>query len=121
MLGFKITTDLQGPTAIDVARQAAVELAFAIHPVTDSEFVARKGSLGRSLLLGPFSAYCRFRISVIEFENNEVDVVLQRNFPWWAGFTGVGKARAWALRLVRLIESRITACGGKVLASREYR
>jgi hypothetical protein len=120
MVGVTITTDLDSARTIDLARQAAVELAFTIQPWTDREFVARKSSLGRSLLLGPFIAYCRFRISVVELENAAVQVVLQRNFPWWAGFTGVGKVRAWALRLARLIEARIEQDGGKVLDSREY-
>jgi hypothetical protein len=119
MLGFTITTDLDSTRAIDAARQAATDLAFAIRPVTAREFVAGKGSLRRSLLLGPFVAYCRFHISVIAYEK-DVDVILQRNFPWWAGFTGVGKTRAWALRLSRLIESRILGCGGQVLDSKEH-
>jgi hypothetical protein len=120
MLGIIITTNLESARAIDFARQAAVELAFIVQPVTEQEFVARKGSLGKSLLLGPFMAYCRFRISVIEFEDAEVDVVLQRNFPWWSGFIGVGKVRAWALRLAKLIETRIEESGGQVLESREF-
>jgi hypothetical protein len=120
MLGITITTNLESARAIDLARQSATELAFWLKPVTDKEFVACMGSLGRSLLLGPFVAYCRFRTSVIEFENGDVDVVLQRNFPWWGGFTGVGKARWWALRLARHIESRIEENGGKVLDSREF-
>jgi hypothetical protein len=119
MRGFTITTDLDGGKALAAARQAAVELAFAIEPVTEREFVAGKGSLGRSLLFGPFVLYCRFRISVIEFDNGEADLVVQRNFPWWAGMTGVGKVRAWMLRLVRLVESRLLSAGGKVLRSRE--
>jgi hypothetical protein len=120
MLGITITTDLECARAIDLARQAAAELAFAIKPVTDREFVAKRGSLARSLLLGPFVSFCRFRISVIEFEDAEVDVVLQRNFPWWAGFTGVGKVRAWLLRLAKLIEDRIQQNGGKVLEKKEF-
>src|ERR1700682_5250016 len=119
MLGFTITTDLDSVRAIDAARQAATDLAFAIQPVTEREFVACRESLRRSLLLGPFVAYCRFCLSVIDYDDGQADVILQRNFPWWAGFSGVGKVRAWALRLSRLIESRILGCGGKVLASRE--
>ena len=69
------------------------------------------GSLRRSLLLGPFIAYCRFRVSVIEFDNGQVDVVLQRNFPWWAGFTGVAKVRAWALEHGDDPDLRIALCG----------
>src|SRR5580700_2886287 len=115
MLGITITTNLESARAIDLARQAAAQLAFSIHPVTDKEFLARKSSLGSSLLLGPFVAYCRFRISVIEFEDAQVDVVLQRNFPWWSGFIGVGKVRAWALRLARSIEAQIEQNGGQVL------
>jgi hypothetical protein len=119
MMGITITTDLASGKAIELARQAAVELAFALEPVTDTEFVAQKGSLGRSLLLGPFVAYCRFRISVIEFEDDEVDLILQRNFPWWAGFTGVARSRAWLLRLAKAIQTRIEQSGGQVLESKE--
>lgn len=120
MQGITITTNLAANQTIDLARQAAAEMTFGIQPVTPDEFVASMGSLGRSVLLGPFVAYCRFRISVVEFDNAEVDLILQRNFPWWAGFSGVAKARGWAVKLAMLIARRIEEQGGKVKDCREY-
>ena len=62
------------------------------------DFLARRGSLPLSLLMGPFVAYCNFNVSVLDHPQG-VQIVVQRNFPWWAGWSGVRGARRAAQKL----------------------
>lgn len=120
MPGFIIGTDLDEDRAIAAALDAAQRLAFAIQPVTGREFVARRGSLFKSWLLGPFAPYCKFRVSAVALEDGASEVVVQRNSPWWTSYTGLRKVDAAALRLAEAVAKALTAAGGNVFSRIQY-
>jgi len=119
MPGFIMGTDLDRDRAVSLAIQAAREQGFSIEPVTSREFLARRGSLGKSILLGPFRPYCRFRISALD-EEGGTEVTLQRNTPWWTSYSGVRKVHISAEKLANAIDAALGAAGGQVFDRREY-
>jgi hypothetical protein len=120
MPGFSIGTDLDEDRAIAAALEAARGLGFAVAPVTGREFLARRGSLFKSLLLGPFAPYCKFRVSAVCLEDGASEVVVQRNTPWWTGFTGLRKVDVAALRLAEAVAEALTTAGGNVFSRVQY-
>ena len=119
MAGFILTADLSQDKALSAAARAAHAQGFDVQHNTEYEFVARRSSLPASLLMGPFVTYCNFRISVLEHPQG-VQVVVQRNFPWWAGWSGVRGARTWAEKLANAIDAALVESGGKILDRQEY-
>src|SRR5439155_4767019 len=98
MAGFILTTDLERDKTLSAAAKAALEQGFHVSQLTDREFAAKRSNLPVSVLMGPFVSYCNFRVSVLENEDS-VDVIVQRNSPWWTGYAGVRGVRTWAERL----------------------
>ena len=68
MPGFVMATDLHRDVAISVAVDVARRYGFGATKVTDHEFLVWRGSLGKSILLGPYAPYCRFRLSASEVD-----------------------------------------------------
>ena len=119
MAGFILTAELESDKALPAAARAAQGCGFELQHHTEWDFTARRGSLAASLLMGPFVTYCNFRVSVLEHPQG-VQVVVQRNFPWWAGWSGVRGARSWAEKLANAIDAALVECGGKILDRQEY-
>jgi hypothetical protein len=117
--GLMLTTDLRRDLALSAAARAAHAQGFDVEHPTEWEFVARRSSLPMSWLMGPFVAYCNFRVSVLEHPQG-VQVVVQRNVPWWTGLSGLRGVRTWALKLANAIDDALQAGGGKVLDRKEY-
>jgi hypothetical protein len=117
--GFILTADLDKDQTLWAAARAAHAQGFDVHHHTESYFTARRGSLPASLLLGPFVAYCNFAVSVLEHPQG-VQVVVQRNFPWWAGWSGVRGARSSAEKLANAIDAALVESGAKILDRQEY-
>jgi hypothetical protein len=119
MPGLVMLTDLEREPALSAAARAARDLGFDIQHVTDREFLACRSSLGMSLLLPPFTPYCKFRVSVLEAVEAGVELVLQRNSPWWTGFFGLRGVKTWFDKLAGATEQAVESAGGKVLNCRE--
>jgi hypothetical protein len=119
MAGFILTADLSKDKALPAAARAAHAEGFDLQHTTEWDFLARRGSLPLSLLMGPFVAYCNFHVSVLDHPQG-VQIVVQRNFPWWAGWSGVRGARRAAQKLADAIDAALEASGGKTLDRQEY-
>jgi hypothetical protein len=119
MAGFILTADLSQDQALSAAARAAHAQGFDVQHTTECEFVARRSSLPASIVMGPFVTYCNFRVSVLEHPQG-VQVVVQRNFPWWAGLSGVRGARTWAEKLANAIDAALVESGARILDRQEY-
>ena len=119
MAGFILTANLNRDQALPAAALAAHAQGFDVQHNTEWEFTARRSSLPASLLMGPFVSYCNFLVSVLDHPQG-VQVVVQRNFPWWAGWSGVRGARSWAEKLANAIDAALVESGGKILDRQEY-
>jgi hypothetical protein len=116
--GYILTTDLDRQQALSAAIRAARAEGFRVRELTECEFVARRSNLAASLLMGPFVAYCNFHVRVLD-NHDGVDVVVQRNYPWWTG-SGLRGVRLWAKRLANAIDRMLEKSGGRVLDRLEY-
>jgi hypothetical protein len=117
--GFTLTAEMRRDMALSVAARAAHAEGFEVQHLYEWEFVARRSSLTMSWLMGPFVTYCNFRVSVLEHRQG-VQVVVQRNVPWWTGLSGLRGVRSWALKLANAIDGALEAGGGKVLDRQEF-
>ena len=118
MAGFKIWTDLPADKTYRLARQAAEDLAFAVRPLTETSFSAKKGSKGLSLLIGALSA-CDFQVFVEDLGQDR-EVRIERNAVWWTGLIGAQRNKARAKELSAAIAARVQQEGGKVLQEKEF-
>ena len=113
MAGITLKTDLTGENAVKMVMHVAKDLKFAVYRVGDWELRIQKGSLLASIFVGAFVAYCDFRVFVEE-DDGGVDIVIERNRPWWTGAIGVGRVKSWAKTLASHLEDEIKHQGGKV-------
>ena len=119
MPGFKIWTNLSPEKTFRLARRAAEDLGFTVRSRDQGAFSAGKGSFALSLFVGAFVAYCDFQVYVDDYEN-ETEIRIERNAPWWTGFIGVSRVKTRAQELATAIADDIEDEGGKVLKEKEY-
>jgi hypothetical protein len=119
MAGFILTTDLEADRALSLAIAAAREQGFDVGRFTPTDFRARRGRLVLSLLLGPFVLYCNLSVGAHEFPEG-VRLIIERNFPWWAGFSGIRQVRQYAEKLANAIDRTFRESGGRILDREEF-
>lgn len=100
---------------LELAGDVADELKFAVLDTASARAVrAQKGDMLSSFVLGPFSLYCDFRISVERGRRGDRELLIEWETPWWAGIFGVGRTAKAADGLADAIEDRIEEAGGRV-------
>jgi hypothetical protein len=74
-----------------------------------------------SIFVGAFVAYCDFEIEIEEGRHEEdVDIVINRNSPWWTGIIGIGRVKSRARELAEAIGDGIHRKGYRVRREREF-
>jgi len=121
MAGFMVTTDLGSKDAFKVVRSVAWRLDFAIEWLDDWRILATQGSFAASIFLGAFIAYCEFEIEICKSRyEGEVDLIINRNCPWWTGWLGVNRVKNKASELASAIADEIERDGGRVVAEKVF-
>jgi hypothetical protein len=83
--------------------------------LNDRELSVRKGSFTASVLVGPLLAYCDFRVSVESRRDGTVEILLERNNPWWAGIIARNRIASRAKELNDEKEKDVIDRQGKIL------
>ncbi|HYV38411.1 MAG TPA: hypothetical protein VE988_22195 [Gemmataceae bacterium] len=120
MAGLALTTDLGLDSAMSTATKAASDLGFEVPKLTERQFRAKRGSLTLSWLLPPVTPYCNFLVTVRETEEGCVEIVLERNTPWWTGYFGVRGVEQQFDKLAAATEVAVGNMGGRVLSWRHF-
>ena len=121
MAGIIITTDLTPKGASKLAREVARDLEFSITRLDDQAFQATKGSLASSIFLGAFVLYCNFEVEIQDSRyEGEVDIIINRNIPWWTGLIGLRRVKTRAKELATAIADAIKQDGNQVLKKKEF-
>src|SRR5262245_32388106 len=121
MAGISIVTTLDAEEAVKTVSKVAKRLQFSVHRVEDWELVVQKGSLGLSIFLGAFIAYCYFHVYIEEDRRNTIAITIERNSPWWTGLIGVSRTKSWCKTHADEIEDAIENKGGEVVKREEVR
>lgn len=105
-------------------RQLAVDVGtddgFAVEEPDRWEIRLRQGGMASSILLGAFIAYCDFPVSIQDFDDDSVEVVLQRNNPWWTGLIGVNRVKKRAKGYIDALKDALEDAGGRIEKEREF-
>ena len=121
MAGMLITAEMARDEAMNVAKKIARDQDYSLETLGDWTFRATQGSLTLSILLGAFVAYCDFEIEVRDSRyEDEVDIIINRNNPWWTGFIGVGRVKNRARDLASAIARSICRRGHQIAREREF-
>ena len=121
MAGTIITTELTRKQALKIARKVARDCDYALESLSKCSFRAKQGSLTASIFLGAFIAYCNFELEIQDSRyEGEVDIVLNRNSPWWTGLIGVGRVKNRSRELASAIARSIHRGGNRVINKREF-
>lgn len=121
MAGLIITAELPREEALKIARKIARDHDYSLETLGKWVFRASQGSLTLSILLGAFIAYCDFEVEVVDSRyEDEVDIIINRNNPWWTGFIGVGRVKNRARDLAGAIASSIRRRDRHVAREREF-
>jgi hypothetical protein len=121
MAGHIIVTNLEEKTALKLARDVARDLDFNVERTDEFTFNASKGNLALSIFVGAFVAYCNFTIEINRAKyEGEVEIVINRNSPWWTGVIGVNRVKSRAKELAEEIADAIEKEGGKVLSEKAF-
>lgn len=121
MAGFIVTAELGSKDAFKLARSVASRMEYTVERLDESTFQATQGSLTASIFLGAFIAYCEFEIEIRTSRyNGEVDVVINRNCPWWTGWLGLKRVKNRASELASAIADEIERDGSRVLKEKEF-
>ncbi len=115
MPGQRIITNLEDKEALLTARDAARDLGFSVSRTGDWEFQAQRGNLGLSIFVGAFIAYCDFEVAITLSGDDNVEINITRNTPWWTGLIGVRRVKNWAKSLADRIEEDIRRQGGEII------
>jgi hypothetical protein len=121
MAGHIIVTNLSEKAAEKLARGVARDLDFGIVREDDFTFSAGKGNLVVSILLGAFIAYCNFLVEIAPGKyDGEVEIIINRNSPWWTGIIGINRVKKRAKELAGKIADAIEDDGGEVIKVKEF-
>ena len=115
MAGFSLLTNLDADAAIRALKKAARHLEFSVTPVNDREFSVEKGSALASVVLGGLAARCNFRVSIEDRPEKRIEIVLERNHPWWFGSLGVNRIKGLAKEFVDKMEQALIEERGEIL------
>ncbi len=118
MPGFRIVTNVGADQALKIVGKAARDLGFSVGITDDLSLSACKGSLALSLVAGIFS-YCNFNIHVKEIDKDIVEVVIERNQPWWTGVIGMNSVKAKVKALADTTAQDLESAGGRILRKDE--
>lgn len=120
MPGFVIETDLSAEAALALAADAARPMGFAITRLDARSLRLQRGSLWWSLVAGPFTRYYRFRVTVLQEQEDCRRLVLERNRPWWSGYTGLEASRRVAVELANRIDAALREAGSRQLRAWQF-
>lgn len=121
MAGHIIVTNLSEKAAEKLARAVARDLEFNVERDDDFTFTAGKGNLFMSLLLGAFIAYCKFEVEIAPGKyDGEVEIVINRNSPWWTGMIGINRVKKRAKELADAIADAVEEDGGEVIKVKDF-
>jgi hypothetical protein len=121
MAGHIIITDLDEKAALKLARDVARELDYNVERTDEFTFHATKGNLALSIIVGAFVAYCYFTIEINPGKYaGEVEIIINRNSPWWTGVLGVNRVKKRAKELAEEIADAIEKDGGKVVREKDF-
>jgi hypothetical protein len=96
---------------------AAEDEGFEIVNERRRSLEVRFGNLAMSILFGIFVAYAYSLIEVEEFEEDEeVEITMTWDFPWWQGVFGGMRSRKVMDRLADRIEREIERDDGEILS-----
>jgi hypothetical protein len=115
MPGFSLRTNLDAEEALKAAKRAAKQLDYTVAELDDWELSVQKGNLAASIFVGAFVAYCDFRVTVESRRDGTVEIVLERNTPWWTGIIGVNRVKSRAKELADEIEADVLDRKGEIL------
>jgi hypothetical protein len=120
MAGHIIITNLEEKTALKLARDVARELDYNVKRSDEFSFCASKGHWAL-IIIGAFIAYCNFTIDINPGKGaGEVEIVINRNSPWWTGVIGVNRVKKRAKELADQIADAIKKGGGRVISEKEF-
>lgn len=120
MSGIRIAVQTTPELLLTHAGQAAESLAFTVGSAGPQTLQLRKGSLGLSIFLGAFIAYCDFRATVQVLGNGLSQLTLERNKPWWTGVIGVSRVKGKAAELVDVLQRGLASQGLNVAGREEF-
>ena len=116
-----VTTDMDRDDALKLAKHVARDLEFEVESLGKRTFRAQQGSLALSIIVGAFVAYCDFEIEIVESRREgNIDIIINRNSPWWTGFIGIGRVKGRARELAEEIGDSIDRKGYRVRREREF-
>lgn len=115
MPGIRIVTNLDRAQVIKLAKDVARDQGFAVKAQADVGFSLRKGSVALGILAAPVAPYCNFSLLVEPGRDQTVEVILERNTPWWGGIVAVNQVQKRAEDLMDAIAAHIETDGGKVM------
>ena len=121
MAGFVVTTETTPKKAKGLARDVARDLEYSVSRLDDWTFRATKSSLALSILLGTFIPYCCFVVEINDGKyEGEVDIVINRNSPWWTGLIGVHRVKKRAQELAKAIADALEDKGSRIIKEKEF-
>ena len=115
MAGIRIVTNLDREKASAVAKDVARDAGFAVKEGRNGVFSLRKGSLALGLLAAPVAPHCNFDLAIEDGRDGNVELVLERNSPWWGGVVAVNQVQKRAEELMDSIAAGIEQSRGKIL------
>lgn len=118
MPGFRIVTNVGADQALKIVSKAARDLGFSVGITDDYALSASKGSFVLSLIAGVFS-YSNFKISAKELDKDVVEVVIERNQPWWTGLIGMNSVKAKVKAITDATARDLEGIGGKIMRKEE--
>lgn len=120
MAGTAIITDLGLEKTVDLVVRAAEHKGFAVHDIADDEVRLQKGNLAMSILLGAIIAYCNFTVHFKKLRGDDVEILLERNRPWWTGWIGLIRVKNHAKALVEEILDELEDVGGAIIRHEDF-
>ena len=73
------------------------------------------------IFLGAFVLYCTFEVEIQDSRyEGEVDIIINRNIPWWTGLIGLRRVKTRAKELATAIADAIKQDGNQVLKKKEF-
>lgn len=104
MAGFDFVIEGNATDALEAVRAAAQAEQYEFAQFAEGKATAKKGSLGLSIVLGAFIAYCDFKFTTEPAGSGLVKLGMTRNNPWWTGLIGINRVKNAATRYADGIE-----------------
>src|SRR5579859_3371307 len=115
MAGIKLVIDLEPDRALQLAWRVAQDLGFVLTPIKDGWFLAGKGHILWSALVGAAAPHCKFKLSAHRYEDGTTDLVLERNSALTSGLLGRRRIQGEADALMEKVSEAIAQNGGRVV------